>query len=562
MPPARVRHVFLTGFPGVGKTSTILTAIGKIQRRDVHGGFFTQEIRDSVTNTRVGFDVVTIPKGPSSVAGPLARLVSENNPGPKVGRYVVNLDSVERIACHALQRVLKKNSTPFYSDDAEKFVVIDEIGKMECFSARFIKTARQVLDHPHTAVLGSIPVGSRVPLANEVRGRSDALVLQVTLANRDALADALALAFAETPIQLDSLQSFLEQTHTHGITTEVALRDTRVTVMNPLSVTQERPPIAGCGPLLLGGAVFGNAETVFGKNALEKKNAQVGFEPGTDGTMTDGRAPPVQLPPRVLLLGEHGSPLPGDGKDAYAERSFWRVLDLVLEKFLLENNGERCGETARERCGDEDCLLIRGPQHSTFDSFGDSNERTGSSTVHRYGRLIHARIAVWDVLAGAHGTKRRGKNSITEFGEKEKSRDEKSRGDAHKNSFGAGNDILGLLRRETAIDRVVFIGEKAWRRFQKVNDGGVTWERTGEKVETSKIHEDAAKKRQSILPRERFIVVDDRRVHVFVVRSARGDATDLSGKVTEWRKALFWGEGEKCVKYVQKSGHPSERSYS
>ena len=131
MPPARVRHVFLTGFPGVGKTSTILTAIGKIQRRDVHGGFFTQEIRDSVTNTRVGFDVVTIPKGPSSVAGPLARLVSENNPGPKVGRYVVNLDSVERIACHALQRVFKKNSAPFYSDDAEKFVVIDEIGKME-----------------------------------------------------------------------------------------------------------------------------------------------------------------------------------------------------------------------------------------------------------------------------------------------------------------------------------------------------------------------------------------------------------------------------------------------
>ena len=77
--PTHVRHVFLTGFPGVGKTTTMLKAIdelGKAADALPPCGFYTAELRD-VDGKRCGFDVVTFPSGQSDARrAPLARLVA------------------------------------------------------------------------------------------------------------------------------------------------------------------------------------------------------------------------------------------------------------------------------------------------------------------------------------------------------------------------------------------------------------------------------------------------------------------------------------------------------
>ncbi|NP_001297617.1 cancer-related nucleoside-triphosphatase homolog isoform 2 [Mus musculus] len=95
------RHVFLTGPPGVGKTTLIQKAIEVLQSSGLPvDGFYTQEVRQE--GKRIGFDVVTL----SGAQGPLSRVGSQPLPGKpecRVGQYVVNLDSFEQLALPVLR---------------------------------------------------------------------------------------------------------------------------------------------------------------------------------------------------------------------------------------------------------------------------------------------------------------------------------------------------------------------------------------------------------------------------------------------------------------------------
>uniref|UniRef100_A0A8C6GJM2 Nucleoside-triphosphatase, cancer-related n=1 Tax=Mus spicilegus TaxID=10103 RepID=A0A8C6GJM2_MUSSI len=95
------RHVFLTGPPGVGKTTLIQKAIEVLQSSGLPvDGFYTQEVRQE--GRRIGFDVVTL----SGAQGPLSRVGSQPLPGKpecRVGQYVVNLDSFEQLALPVLR---------------------------------------------------------------------------------------------------------------------------------------------------------------------------------------------------------------------------------------------------------------------------------------------------------------------------------------------------------------------------------------------------------------------------------------------------------------------------
>nr|KAF6279957.1 nucleoside-triphosphatase, cancer-related [Myotis myotis] len=63
------RHVFLTGPPGVGKTTLIQKASEVLKSSGVPvDGFYTQEVRQG--GRRIGFDVVTL----SGLRGPLSRV--------------------------------------------------------------------------------------------------------------------------------------------------------------------------------------------------------------------------------------------------------------------------------------------------------------------------------------------------------------------------------------------------------------------------------------------------------------------------------------------------------
>ncbi|GLC40629.1 hypothetical protein PLESTB_000038500 [Pleodorina starrii] len=168
-------HIFLTGTPGVGKSTLCQKALQQAVEKGWHcAGFYTEERRDD-RGERCGFDVVTL----DGLHGPLARVSMGR--GPRVGKYSVDLASFERLALPALS-VLKQGPPTL--------VLIDEIGAMELFCRPFFPAVRAVLDAPNVVVLGTIPLpkeGRVFREVAEVSARPDVEVLTVTRANRDVL---------------------------------------------------------------------------------------------------------------------------------------------------------------------------------------------------------------------------------------------------------------------------------------------------------------------------------------------------------------------------------------
>ncbi|XP_054432461.1 cancer-related nucleoside-triphosphatase isoform X2 [Pteronotus mesoamericanus] len=97
------RHVFLTGPPGIGKTTLIQKASEVLKSSGVPvDGFYTEEVRQG--GRRIGFDVVTL----SGLRGPLSRVGAEPVPGRRecrVGQYVVDLPAFEQLALPVLRNV-------------------------------------------------------------------------------------------------------------------------------------------------------------------------------------------------------------------------------------------------------------------------------------------------------------------------------------------------------------------------------------------------------------------------------------------------------------------------
>ncbi|XP_006146035.1 cancer-related nucleoside-triphosphatase [Tupaia chinensis] len=175
------RHVFLTGPPGVGKTTLIQKASEALKSSGVPvDGFYTEEVRQG--GRRIGFDVVTL----SGPRGPLSRVGSEPPPGKRqcrVGQYVVDVTSFEQLALPVLRNADSRGGPGW------RVCVIDEVGKMELFSQPFTQAVRQMLSASGTTVLGTIPAPRGKPLAfvEEIRSRDDVRVFHVTKENRNHL---------------------------------------------------------------------------------------------------------------------------------------------------------------------------------------------------------------------------------------------------------------------------------------------------------------------------------------------------------------------------------------
>jgi nucleoside-triphosphatase len=127
--------VFLTGLPGCGKTTLIKDIAEAFD--EIATGFVTEEVCDE-KGRRIGFDLVGFPEG----RGVLARAGTRAK--HRVGRYSVFLADLEDWALDLLQ------PTP-----QRPFVILDEVGKMECCSKRFQDRVHDILDSP-CPVLGSV----------------------------------------------------------------------------------------------------------------------------------------------------------------------------------------------------------------------------------------------------------------------------------------------------------------------------------------------------------------------------------------------------------------------
>jgi nucleoside-triphosphatase len=166
---AATLNVLITGRPGIGKTTVVERVVARLPA-GAATGFVTRERRAG--SGRTGFEVRTLD-------GERAILASLRGDGPRVGRYRVRLAALDEVAVPSLA-----------ARPGARLVVVDEIGKMECLSARFRDAVQTALDRP-IAVLGTIARAGG-GFIEEIRRRPDVTLVEVTHGNRDALPDRIA----------------------------------------------------------------------------------------------------------------------------------------------------------------------------------------------------------------------------------------------------------------------------------------------------------------------------------------------------------------------------------
>lgn len=159
------RALLLSGAPGVGKTTIIQKVAHQVSAYELRG-FFTEEIREG--GIRKGFKLISF-DGQSSV---LAHVDFSSR--FRVGKYGVDVAGLEETAASLLR-----------SDPPADLYLIDEIGKMECFSDRFRSGVRRLLDTDRLVVATVAQHGAG--FIAEVKEHPDAAVWEVTRSNREVL---------------------------------------------------------------------------------------------------------------------------------------------------------------------------------------------------------------------------------------------------------------------------------------------------------------------------------------------------------------------------------------
>jgi nucleoside-triphosphatase len=160
------RTLFLTGRPGVGKT-TVIKAVAQALGDRVDG-FYTEEVRHQ--GRRQGFQLVALQRGERAT---LAHVRLRGRGRPRVGRYGVDVVALDRVGVAALERAVAQS----------RVILIDEIGKMELFSQAFKRAVLAAMD-------GQAPVIATVmarphPWVDALKARPDVTLWQVTVENRD-----------------------------------------------------------------------------------------------------------------------------------------------------------------------------------------------------------------------------------------------------------------------------------------------------------------------------------------------------------------------------------------
>ncbi len=165
LPPALPSTpILLTGPPRCGKTTVVQKVAARFPGRAA--GFYTREVRAG--GVRVGFEIVTLD-------GQVAWLSHVDFPGPlRVGKYGVNLENFHRVALPALVPA-----------PGIELIVVDEVGKMECFSSRFVAAMEKLWAAPVPLLITVAERGGGYMAA--IKEKPDKILLTVTPANRDDL---------------------------------------------------------------------------------------------------------------------------------------------------------------------------------------------------------------------------------------------------------------------------------------------------------------------------------------------------------------------------------------
>jgi nucleoside-triphosphatase len=167
--------ILLTGLPGCGKTTAVIKIISTLDADKV-SGFYTREIREE--NIRKGFSWTRL----DGVTGILA---SVNTKSPcKVGRYGVDISEFER------------SVVPFLDVDylSTELFIIDEIGKMECFSKKFIAAVRRLFASDRSVLATVAKKGKG--FISEVKNFPGTKLFNLTAQNHDKIIAEISRIFS------------------------------------------------------------------------------------------------------------------------------------------------------------------------------------------------------------------------------------------------------------------------------------------------------------------------------------------------------------------------------
>jgi len=161
--------ILLAGRPGVGKTTIIKRVVDMLGGEA--GGFYTEEIRQG--GRRLGFKIITL----EGEEGILAHVDIRGT--PRVSKYGVSLKDLDGVGVAALRRAI----------EGRRYVVVDEIGKMELYSQEFRRAVVEALESERV-VLGTVMAGPH-PWVDTLKARPQVTVLVVTGGNRKDMAQRI-----------------------------------------------------------------------------------------------------------------------------------------------------------------------------------------------------------------------------------------------------------------------------------------------------------------------------------------------------------------------------------
>lgn len=164
------RNFLITGAPGSGKTTVIEKVVSNLEEKGLTaGGVYCPELREG--GRRQGFEIVDIMTGESKI---LAHVNQDQ--GPRVSKYRVNVPNVDDISERAISRALERAD----------LLVMDEIAPMEVYSEEFRTQTRRALESENP-LLAVIHKRSTSGFIGEIKRRGDTRIFEVNEQNRDSL---------------------------------------------------------------------------------------------------------------------------------------------------------------------------------------------------------------------------------------------------------------------------------------------------------------------------------------------------------------------------------------
>lgn len=158
-----MKKVALTGPPGCGKTTLIKNILSRTSV--TARGFITEELKEN--DRRVGF----LARSLSNKKTILAQKGIKTE--KRLGSYGLFLKDFENL-------ILPDIFPPYIKDE---LIIVDEIGKMECFSKLFCRLVEEIIGSD-TQLLATLGLQNH-PFLNKIRQNSDIMIYEVSLENKE-----------------------------------------------------------------------------------------------------------------------------------------------------------------------------------------------------------------------------------------------------------------------------------------------------------------------------------------------------------------------------------------